>query len=84
MKLQLTLLQFFQTITTMKQIDAPCYVVHCIPSFETKRYACPDNITRDNILFYQLFGKNAKKLDANHWAYVDEHGEVCSISILPL
>lgn len=70
------------TYTPETLIEAPCYVVHCIPSFETRRYACKNNIERDDKLFYHLFGKNATKLDANHWAYVDKHGEVCSIRVV--
>lgn len=64
-------------------IAAPCYVVHCIPSFETRKDVCTNNIERDDRLFYHLCGKNATKLDANHWAYVDKHGEVCSVSVVP-
>lgn len=68
----------------MERIDAPCYVVHCIPSFETKKCACGTNIERDDRIFYYCVGHDVTQLDENHWAYVDRHGEVCSISILPL
>lgn len=68
----------------MKKLDAPCYVVHHIPSFETKKIACGTNVERDDRLFYCVVGRNAKRLDDNHWAYVDKDGEVCSVSIVPM
>ena len=68
----------------MATLNAPCYVVHCIPSIETRKDACTNNVERDNRIFYRLIGKNATQLDDNHWAYIDRDGEVCSVSVLPL
>ena len=59
-------------------------MVHCIPSFETRRDVYGTNIERDDRLFYHLINKNATKLDDNHWAYVDKNGEVCSVSVVPI
>lgn len=67
----------------MAVLNAPCYVVHHIPSFETQKIACDTNIERDDRLFYYLAGKKATKIDDNHWAYIDRNNEVCSISVIP-
>ena len=81
--LSCTITILISKLTTLQKIEAPCYVIHTIPSFETRKDACGTNIERDDRIFYHLCGKNATKLDENHWAYVDRHGEVCSISIVP-
>ena len=68
---------------TMAVLNAPCYVVHHIPSFETKKIVCGTNIERDDRLLYYLAGKKATKIDDNHWAYINRNNEVCSISVIP-
>lgn len=66
----------------MARITPPCYVIINDPDAGISKILCEDDINLDDRLYYYLIGRDAKKLDDNHWAYLNRLENVCSVSII--